>query len=248
MNDRVWHVRNWDRFQHYKNRNPPWIKLHRELLQDPRWFELEDFDVRLIVNVWMLAAGSENPGEIGTCEQVAFNVRADASNVLASLQRLESKGFVESASNVLAPRLQHARPEGEERERREEGEKRKEEHRSIGNVENFVELARRNIMHIRNGRESMMLGSKPRSIDDDLRSYQELCAKLDEPPEVIATAIRYLPAVTNLRPVTLARFFARKDGRAVLQQCLHRAHQNLSDLADSSGLEPVKIKGVDDAA
>lgn len=25
-------VRNWEQFQHYKDRNPPWIKLHFALL------------------------------------------------------------------------------------------------------------------------------------------------------------------------------------------------------------------------
>jgi len=25
-------VKNWGKFQHYKDRNPPWIKLHRGLL------------------------------------------------------------------------------------------------------------------------------------------------------------------------------------------------------------------------
>jgi hypothetical protein len=25
-------VKNWSEFQHYKDRNPPWIKLHRTLL------------------------------------------------------------------------------------------------------------------------------------------------------------------------------------------------------------------------
>ena len=27
-------VRNWERYQHYKERNPPWIKLYVELLDE----------------------------------------------------------------------------------------------------------------------------------------------------------------------------------------------------------------------
>ena len=27
-------VKNWSKFQHYKNRNPPWIRLHVEILDD----------------------------------------------------------------------------------------------------------------------------------------------------------------------------------------------------------------------
>jgi len=33
-------IKNWHKFQHYKHRNPPWIKLHRGLLDDPEWFAL----------------------------------------------------------------------------------------------------------------------------------------------------------------------------------------------------------------
>ena len=28
------HIKNWGEFQHYKKRNPPWIKLHKKLLDD----------------------------------------------------------------------------------------------------------------------------------------------------------------------------------------------------------------------
>ena len=27
-------VRNWSDFQHYKDRSPPWIRLHRDLLDN----------------------------------------------------------------------------------------------------------------------------------------------------------------------------------------------------------------------
>ncbi len=31
-------IKNWDKFQHFKNRRPPWIKLHREILDQPGVF------------------------------------------------------------------------------------------------------------------------------------------------------------------------------------------------------------------
>ena len=30
-------VRNWRKFQHYTDRNPPWIKLHFEMLSSADW-------------------------------------------------------------------------------------------------------------------------------------------------------------------------------------------------------------------
>ena len=55
-------VRNWDRFQHYKRRNPPWIKLHVELLASRDWVTLSDASRVLAIACMLLA--SKNDGEI----------------------------------------------------------------------------------------------------------------------------------------------------------------------------------------
>ena len=33
-------VKGWARFQHYRHRRPPWIRLYRSLLDDPTWHDL----------------------------------------------------------------------------------------------------------------------------------------------------------------------------------------------------------------
>ncbi len=33
----VFSVKNWERFQHYKDRDPPWVKLYRDLLTSESW-------------------------------------------------------------------------------------------------------------------------------------------------------------------------------------------------------------------
>jgi hypothetical protein len=53
-------VRNWTKFQHYKNRNPPWIKLHTELLENYEFARLPDASKLLAVCIWLLAARSDN--------------------------------------------------------------------------------------------------------------------------------------------------------------------------------------------
>jgi hypothetical protein len=35
-------VKNWAEFQHYRSRRPPWIKLHRGLLDDYAWHRLPE--------------------------------------------------------------------------------------------------------------------------------------------------------------------------------------------------------------
>lgn len=53
-------IRNWDKFQHYKDRNPPWIKLHFALLASEDWVTLDDASRVLAVASMLLA--SQNDG------------------------------------------------------------------------------------------------------------------------------------------------------------------------------------------
>ncbi len=48
-------IRNWDVFQHYKDRCPPWIKLHYELLSSKDWVTLSD-QGRILAIACMLIA------------------------------------------------------------------------------------------------------------------------------------------------------------------------------------------------
>jgi len=53
-------VRNWDKFQHYNKRNPPWIKLHSELLASYDFNCLQDASKAHLVLIWLLASQTEN--------------------------------------------------------------------------------------------------------------------------------------------------------------------------------------------
>jgi HNH endonuclease len=53
-------VKNWTQFQHYKDRRPPWIKLHIELADDYEFNNLPDQTKYHIIGIWMLAARVEN--------------------------------------------------------------------------------------------------------------------------------------------------------------------------------------------
>ena len=52
-------MKNWERFQHYKRRSPPWIKLHRELLNDFAFQSLKDAARSHLIMIWVLAAGTD---------------------------------------------------------------------------------------------------------------------------------------------------------------------------------------------
>lgn len=54
------HVRNWERYQHYRDRNPPWIKLYTELLDDEGFLALPDAAKWQLVGLFLLAARRGN--------------------------------------------------------------------------------------------------------------------------------------------------------------------------------------------
>lgn len=53
-------IKNWEKFQHYKDRAPPWIKLHRELLDDYEFSRLQDASKAHLMLIWMLASQLDN--------------------------------------------------------------------------------------------------------------------------------------------------------------------------------------------
>jgi hypothetical protein len=53
-------VKNWDKFQHYKQRNPPWIRLHRTLLRDHKFNLLTEVEQWMLVRMWLLASETDN--------------------------------------------------------------------------------------------------------------------------------------------------------------------------------------------
>jgi hypothetical protein len=55
-------VKNWSTFQHYKNRNPPWIKLHRALIDDYQFCSMSDAAKGHLILLWLYA--SQNNGQI----------------------------------------------------------------------------------------------------------------------------------------------------------------------------------------
>lgn len=84
-------VRNWEQFQHYKDRNPPWIKLHFALLASEDWVTLDDAS-KLLAVVCMLIA-SRNNGEVPN--NPAYLKRVAYLDKLPKLEPLISCGFLE---------------------------------------------------------------------------------------------------------------------------------------------------------
>lgn len=102
-------VKNWDNFQHYKDRNPPWIKLHRSLLDDYEFSSLPDVVKGQLMLIWVFA--SQNEGKIP--QDAKFLERKLGFTERCALQQMVESGFLipeqpassdarPSASEVLA--------------------------------------------------------------------------------------------------------------------------------------------------
>ena len=112
-------IKNWEKFQHYKDRRPPWIKLYRDLL-DKRDFGLLSGDAaKHLIMLWLIASESDD-GELPGIDDLTYRLRITPQKMTKSISELSQ--WVESdASNTLAPCQQHACSETEtERERETE--------------------------------------------------------------------------------------------------------------------------------
>ena len=92
-------VKDWQKFQHYKERNPPWIKLHKSLLDDPDWHDLDPVNAKALVMIWLIA--SESDGELPDERKLAFRLRMKPKECAATLAQL-SHWLVHDASSALA--------------------------------------------------------------------------------------------------------------------------------------------------
>ena len=113
-------VKKWGKFQHYKDRRPPWIKLYRDLLDNQDFMCLPIASKALAPCLWLIASESEI-GEIdGDIKKLAWRLRMTEKEVRDGLKPLIENGFFIVASNMLADGLHDAIPE---RERETETEK-----------------------------------------------------------------------------------------------------------------------------
>lgn len=106
-------VKNWQKYQHYKDRSPPWIRLHKILLDDRAINALADRYFRVLIGLWLLASEDKTrEGFLPDIPDIAFRLRKSEDEIHEALQHLTH--FIEGyASAVLAPCLPGAVPETE---------------------------------------------------------------------------------------------------------------------------------------
>lgn len=98
----TYRIKDWNNYQHFKDRRPPWIKLYRTLLDDPEWFEMTGDDARCLVMLWLIA--SENDGALPEPRKLAFRLRITEDEVVSLLDRLSSHWLIQDDITPISRR------------------------------------------------------------------------------------------------------------------------------------------------
>lgn len=114
------HIVNWRKFQHYRKRKPPWIKLYVDVLDDFEYYSLPDNQKLILIHLWLLASKTDN--------NIPYNhnwIKATMKlNIAIEIEPLIQAGFVWSDdvkigdSKMLSSCYQDAIPETETEKRR----------------------------------------------------------------------------------------------------------------------------------
>ena len=105
--------KNWAVFQHYKDRCPPWIKLHRDLLNDRVFMRLPIASKAIAPMLWLLASESKDGIFDGSLDELVFRLHITEKEYQSGVKPLIDNNFFTVVSGVLAERLQDAIPETE---------------------------------------------------------------------------------------------------------------------------------------
>ena len=119
-------IKNWTKFQHFKDRRPPWVKLYRDILDDLEWHELDPLAAKVLVMLWLIA--SENDGRIPDNKTLAFRLRLTELKTKEIIIKL-SHWLEHDDINAISEQYQSDRPE-----RETETETKKETKREIATI------------------------------------------------------------------------------------------------------------------
>lgn len=168
-------VRNWAKYQHYKDRNPPWIKLHFAMLSSKDWVMMNDSERVLAVACMLIASQSDTPdgsfdADPDYIKRVAYLSSTPDFNSLIKL------GFLEDASGCKQT-LADVRPETYKATYKA---KEKEKSSAKGSKPKSAKLGLADFLA-----ECDTAGEKPIPADDPIFAY---AAKVGLPVEFVALA------------------------------------------------------------
>lgn len=97
----VLRVKNWASFQHYRDRSPPWIKLHRGLLDNMDYYKLSPMAAKVLPLLWLIA--SEFDGAVPSADVLSFRLRLPQDQTAELVQELWDAKFLEAEGAAQKP-------------------------------------------------------------------------------------------------------------------------------------------------
>jgi hypothetical protein len=131
--------KNWKSFQHYKDRAPAWIKLHKGLMTDFAFNRLPLASRALAPMLWLLASEYEDGEITASMDEIAFRLHVSESDLHDAVTPLIDAGFF-IASDALAAPEQKAIPEKEDIGKRTRKEEEKESRAASPSNDDFENL------------------------------------------------------------------------------------------------------------
>ena len=105
-------VKNWRRFQHFKNRRPPWVKLYRDLLDDVEFHALTGDQVKVLVMLWLLASEDESTeGYLPDIKTITFRLRLESEEKTLSILQSLGEFLYQPDIKPISPCRRLATPE-----------------------------------------------------------------------------------------------------------------------------------------
>lgn len=86
----------WSSYQSYKDRKPPWIRLHKSLLDNYEFQSMSDSARALLPMLWLLASEDSDPRSgiiTDSVEKISFRLRLSTESISKSLEEIIKAGF-----------------------------------------------------------------------------------------------------------------------------------------------------------
>ena len=132
-------IKNWSKHQHFKDRTPPWIKLYRDIIDDPDWHDLDGDSAKILISLWLIASEDDShTGVLPDERRLAFRLRISEKQLKIHLNKL-SNWLIRDDIETISARHQSDAPEraGEETETETETETDKQASSKLAGFDDF---------------------------------------------------------------------------------------------------------------
>jgi len=176
----AYEIKNWQKFQHYKNRRPPWIKIHRTLLDDREYLAMPIHGRAIAPLIWLMASEAENGTLDMSVNDIAWRLRLPEKEVAAGVADMVKCGFL-IADGEQKPKAQ-AKPKPAPKEKKAKGPPTFEEWEKFCKSKGFGHIARKSFDYYESNNWKDVKGNKIKSWKQRLISVWFDKAKNPTPP------------------------------------------------------------------